>query len=87
MYHNYDALKLIIEEQHREQMNLKYGYRKLDWSEDSRIKTWIKGQFGELLEILRRPSITTRLFRSRIQTTQEGFEINECQAPPDCQPC
>lgn len=87
MYHNYDALKLIIEEQHREQMNLKYGYRKLDGSEDSRIKPWIKGQFGELLEILRRTSITTRLFRSRIQTTQEGFEINECQVPPDCQPC
>lgn len=87
MYQNYDVLKLIVEEHHRELINLKYGYQQLNGSDNSRIKSWITGQFREFLKILRRPSISALLFRRPIRTTQIGFEINECQVPPDCQPC
>jgi hypothetical protein len=87
MYQNYDALKLIIDERHRELINLKYGYLQLNGRNDSRFKSWVTSQLRVLVENLRRPSMAAQLFRKPIRSTQTGFELDECQATPDCHTC
>jgi hypothetical protein len=87
MYQNYDAIKLLLEERHRELITQKYVYHQLNGNNESRIKSWATGQLNALLENLGRPSVIDRLFRKQIRSTQSGFELNECQATPECQTC
>jgi hypothetical protein len=87
MYQNYDVVRLLHEERVRELINQNFVYSQLKRNEDSWIKIWATRQLRELLENLSRPTAIDRLFRKPIRTTQSGFELNECQATPDCHTC
>jgi hypothetical protein len=87
MYQNYDAVKLLIEERHREQLNIRLALNQLNGGKSSRNKSWITGQIGEYLV-----GLTSSIFRSQlhgkpIRSTEIGVEFTECQTTSDCQPC
>lgn len=87
MDQNFDELKLILEERRRELITQNNMYSQLNGSGDSRMKSWTTGQLREFLDNLRISSVIDWLFPEPKRTTQTGFELNECQATPECQSC
>ena len=87
MYQNYDAIKLLLEERHREQLNLVNSLHQINGRKSPRNKSWITDQLREFIEGFSGPIFNNWLSQKPIQSTESSLEFTECQTTSDCQPC
>ena len=87
MYPNHDALKLLVEEHHRELIAQRQKYHQLNRRADSGITSWVRRRFDEFVDNRRIHALLVWLFPKPIRTSPNGIELTECQATPECNSC
>ncbi len=87
MYQNYDAIKLLVEERHREQLNLAHSIPQLNGGKNFRIKSWFTSQFGIFREGFIRSFFGAPQIQKPIRSTDIGVEFSDCQTTSGCNTC